>query len=342
MRTLNRAGRGAALLLITGGWAAAQPADPALQAGDFELRRVMLSTGGVGYFEYETRVAGDAALSFRVRRDQVDDVLKSVVVYDDEGRIGTITLPGQEPLRESFRGLPFEPGHLASPAELFNALRGAEVRVSGAREIVGRLLSVTPETVALPEGGSMTRHRLSLVGASGIQQVVLEDAGSISFTDPALAADVEAALRAVARHDDSDSRTLTVTLDGGSQERTVSVAYVIEVPLWKATYRLTLSDDPESVTAALQGWAVLENLTGEDWDGVELSVVSGNPVTVISSRIASCAACACGAANAAAAPPPRPPAPAAALTRPSRAIAPSSTRGSTRPSTSTGTCGRFT
>src|SRR5690606_960551 len=211
--------------------------------------------------------------------DQVDDVLKSVVVYDDEGRIGTITLPGQEPLREAFRGLPFEPEHLSSPADLFNALRGAEVRVSGAREIVGRLLSVTPETVVLPEGGSMTRHRLSLVGTSGVQQVVLEDAGSISFTDRALAADVESALRAVARLDESDSRTLTVTLDGGTQERTVRVAFVVEVPLWKATYRLTLSDDPASATAALQGWAVLENLTGEDWNGVELSVVSGNPVT---------------------------------------------------------------
>ena len=278
MRTLRQVGLGTTLFLLAAGSALAQPPQPA-QAGDFELRRVMLSTGGVGYFEYETRAAGNAALSFRVRRDQVDDVLKSVVVYDDEGRIGTITLPGQEPLREAFRGLPFEPEHLSSPADLFNALRGAEVRVSGAREIVGRLLSVTPETVVLPEGGSMTRHRLSLVGTSGVQQVVLEDAGSISFTDPALAADVESALRAVARLEESDSRTLTVTLDGGTQERTVRVAYVVEVPLWKATYRLTLSNDPAAATAALQGWAVLENLTGEDWNGVELSVVSGNPVT---------------------------------------------------------------
>ena len=278
MRTLRQVGFGVALFVLAAGSLLAQP-DQAGQAGGFQLRRVMLSTGGVGYFEYETRARGDAALSFRVRRDQVDDVLKSVVVYDDEGRIGTITLPGQEPLREAFRGLPFEPEHLSSPADLFNALRGAEVRVSGAREIVGRLLSVTPETVVLPEGGSMTRHRLSLVGASGVQQVVLEDAGSISFTDPALAADVESALRAVARLEESDSRTLTVTLDGGTQERTVRVAYVVEVPLWKATYRLTLSNDPAAATAALQGWAVLENLTGEDWNGVELSVVSGNPVT---------------------------------------------------------------
>src|SRR5690606_7602814 len=87
------------------------------------------------------------------------------------------------------------------------------------------------------------------------------------------------ALAAMTRLEDSDSRTLTVTMDGGTGERTVRVAYVVEVPLWKATYRLTLSDEPESGTASLQGWAVLENLTGEDWRNVELSVVSGNPVT---------------------------------------------------------------
>jgi len=277
MRNVTRAVVGAALLAIGAGEAAAQPSSD--DADGFELRRVMLSTGGVGYFEYETRVSGEAALSFRVRRDQVDDVLKSVVVYDDEGRVGTISLPGQEPLREVFRGLPFEPEHLASPAALFNALRGAEVRVSGAREIVGRLLSVTPETVALPDGGSTTRHRVSLVGRSGVQQVLLEEAGAIAFTDPELSAEVEAALAAVARLDDADSRTLTVTMDGGTGERTVRVAYVVEVPLWKATYRLTLPGEPGGETAALQGWAVLENLTGEDWRNVELSVVSGNPVT---------------------------------------------------------------
>lgn len=275
MRNVTCAAVGATILLLAGGHAGAQaPGDDA-----FELRRVMLSTGGVGYFEYETRVAGETELSFRVRRDQVDDVLKSVVVYDDEGRVGTISLPGKEPLREAFRGLPFEPDDLSSPVTLFNALRGAEVRISGTRETTGRLLSVTPETVMLPDRGTTTRHRVSLVTQSGIQQIVLEEAGSIAFTDPELAADVETALAAIARLDDADSRTLTVRIDGGTDERTVRVAYVVEVPLWKTTYRLTLSDEPGSDTASLQGWAMLENLTGEDWNDVELSLVSGHPVT---------------------------------------------------------------
>src|ERR1043165_4923791 len=61
------------------------------------LKRVMLSSGGVGYFEHEARVDGNATLELELRLDQVDDVLKSLVVYDDKGGIGSVVLPGREP-----------------------------------------------------------------------------------------------------------------------------------------------------------------------------------------------------------------------------------------------------
>src|SRR6266702_6839085 len=83
---------------------AALPAD----AADLGLKRVVLSTGGVGYFEYEAAVEGDATLALDVPLDQVDDVLKSLVVYDAAGSAGAITLPGREPLTQSFIDLPFD------------------------------------------------------------------------------------------------------------------------------------------------------------------------------------------------------------------------------------------
>ncbi|MCZ6448219.1 MAG: hypothetical protein O6831_08270, partial [Alphaproteobacteria bacterium] len=105
------------------------------QAQSLPLKRVMLSTGGVGYFEHEATVIGDAELSLEIRLDQVDDVLKSIVVYDATGRVGTIGLPGREPLAQAFRDLPFGLDALASPAALLGALKGAEVEVSGPRQI---------------------------------------------------------------------------------------------------------------------------------------------------------------------------------------------------------------
>lgn len=250
---------------------------PALAEG-LALKRVLLSTGGVGYFEHEATVTGDAELTLEVRRDQVDDVLKSIVVYDDRGGVGTIGLPGEEPLRELFRELPFGPEALESPAALLAALKGSEVRTTGTQAMTGRLLSVTEETVTLPNGGGTTlRHRLTLSTPLGLQQVLLEEAESLRLADPALQAQVDSALAATARQTARDRRRLTIRTNGNGS-RTVRVGYVAAAPLWKATYRLTL---PAGAAEAgdLQGWAVLENMSGADWDGIDLTVVSGNPVT---------------------------------------------------------------
>lgn len=247
-------------------------------ADDLELRRVMLSTGGVGYFEYEATVDGDADLNLSVRLDQVNDVLKSIVVYDDQGGIGEISLPGLEPLSDVFRELPFDQSALASPVALLNALRGAEVESFGSRAIRGRIIAVEQEVQETGDGGIVYHNRLSLLTDLGIQQLVLEQSDAVRFVDPELQAAVSEALAALAENNAQDRRELSVSTSGDTQ-RAVRVAYVVEAPLWKGSYRLTLSDDPAATTADVQGWAVLENLSGEDWDDVDLTVVSGNPVT---------------------------------------------------------------
>lgn len=272
---------GLAALAVTALSAASLPAAQAQQTGPaLDLKRVLLSTGGVGYFEYEAEVEGDAELPLEVRLDQVNDVLKSIVVYDDQGTIGQISLPGKQPLEQVFRELPFGPQHLTSPVALLNALRGAEVEVTGAAGARGRLLSVTAEQVQIGDRAStVQRHRLTLQTEAGLQQVILEDVAALQFRDTALQAQVTQALAAVAENAAQDRRRLTVSLSGEGR-RTVRVAYVAETPLWKTAYRLTLprAEDPDE--AMLQGWAVVENMSGEDWDNVELTLVSGNPVTL--------------------------------------------------------------
>ena len=248
-------------------------------AAELTLKRVLLSTGGVGYFEHEAVIDGNATLELEVRLDQVDDVLKSIVVFDDRGGVGAISLPGREPLAQVFRDLPFGPEALVSRAALLNALRGARVRVAGDRLIEGRLLAVEPEVTRLPgDGGTITRHRVSLMAVSGLRQFILEDAETLEFIDPALGAQVEQALAAIAAHRARDKRRLSIEMLGAGR-RTVRVAYVVATPLWKATYRLILSPEGGEPSALLQGWAVIENMSGMAWDGVELTLASGNPVT---------------------------------------------------------------
>ena len=67
----------------------------ALRADELALRRVLLSSGGLGYYEYEAEIDGDATVELTVPLDQVDDVLKSLVVFDDKGGVGGLNLPNR-------------------------------------------------------------------------------------------------------------------------------------------------------------------------------------------------------------------------------------------------------
>jgi hypothetical protein len=256
---------------------AAVTATPAAAAA-LALKRVVLSSGGVGYFEYETQVEGDATVTLDVPLDQVDDVLKSLVVYDAAGTVGEITLPGREPLAQSFADLPFDPAALNSTIDLLNALQGSEIRIVGPRPLAGRLVHVDPEIVTGSSGVSETRARISLMTPAGLQQAVLQDVEAIAFSDPELQRQVNAALTRIAAHRAPAQRRLSVRTRG-SGARTLRLGYVVAMPLWKASYRLNLPAEPQARTARLQGWAVLENFSGRPWQEVELTLLSGNPVT---------------------------------------------------------------
>lgn len=247
-------------------------------AQDLTLKRVMLSSGGLGYFEYEATVDGDATLKLTVSLGQVDDVLKSLVVYDDKGGVGGLSLPGREPLAQAFKDLPFDQSSLGSPAELLQTLKGAQVTVGGSRSISGRIVSVEEDTLLLPDNkGTMKRTRVTLYTDRGLQQFILEEAENLQFADAALRDKVGQALIAIQGNRAKDARTIDLSMRGQGK-RTVRVAYIVEAPVWKASYRLTLGADPAAARSALQGWAVVENMSGQDWKDVELTLVSGRPV----------------------------------------------------------------
>ena len=246
-------------------------------AQDLVLKRVMLSSGGLGYFEYEASVEGDAVLKLTVALEQVDDVLKSLVVYDDKGGVGGLSLPGREPLKQAFKDLPFDEEALASPASLLATLKGAQISVGGGRAMSGRVVSVEPETATTNDGKTTIRRtRVTLLTDRGLQQFILEDAENLQFAEAALRDKIGQALMAIQANRAREARTIDLSARGQGK-RTIRVAYIVEAPVWKASYRMTLPGD-NAARAGLQGWATVENLSGQDWKNIELTLVSGRPV----------------------------------------------------------------
>src|SRR5207253_8794750 len=76
-----------------------------------------------------------------------------------------------------------------------------------------------------------------------------------------------------------DTQKKSVSLNCvGEGERKVKVGYVVENPIWKTSYRLVLGKAKEE-KPFLQGWAVVENPSDEDWKDVRMALVSGRPIS---------------------------------------------------------------
>jgi hypothetical protein len=256
-------------------------ATPAV-AADLALKRVMLSSAGVGYFEYETEVDGPATLGLDVPLDQVDDVLTSLVVFDSTGAVGTVELAGRDNTRANFGNVPFGPDTLRSTVDYLNSLQGVEISVQGPRPMSGRIVHAETfaETLPAPPGQTqpvVQRTRVTILSGDGMRQFVFEEAESVQVVDPDLRARIGQALDSLRREANQSLRRLTLRSTGDGH-RTVRVGYVAAAPLWKASYRLVLPAK-EGDPARLQGWAVLENQSGANWDGVALTLQYGNPVT---------------------------------------------------------------
>lgn len=234
-------------------------------AAELPVRSVTLSSAGLAQIERGGEVAGDASVTFRAPTEDIDDLLRSLIVVDTAGTVEGLRLPARDLAGEAFRGLPLRPEDFESRARLFAALRGQEAEAGGAR---GRIADAAETERGL---------RLSLVTPTGIATVLLREGDEVKLTDTALAARVARAAEALAAARSEDERRIEIRLRA-DRARQVAVLYVAGAPLWKPSYRLLvppMGAAGGTVQARLQGWAVVENASGSDWDQVRLALVSG-------------------------------------------------------------------
>lgn len=235
-------------------------------ATDLPVRAVTLSSAGLAQIERGGPVPPEApAASFRVPVEDVDDILRSLVVADPAGRLEGIRLPAQDLEAEAFRGLPVGPADFETRARLLSALRGQRVAV----DVTEGLLAEAAETTA--------GLRVTLVTPHGLRSLVLREAQEVRFLDSGLAARLARAAEALAESRAADTRQVTVALrPGAAGPREITATYVAGAPLWKPSWRLVAPGFGDTgATARLMGWAVVENSSGADWAGVRLSLVSG-------------------------------------------------------------------
>src|SRR2546421_1037785 len=81
--------------------AGATPRNGVSPMPDLPLTRIVLYKHGVGYFEREGAVEGDATLTLTFKQAEVSDVLKSLTVLDlDGGHVASVSYDSTKPLEQ--------------------------------------------------------------------------------------------------------------------------------------------------------------------------------------------------------------------------------------------------
>ena len=242
------------------------------------VKRVVLFSSGVGYFEHDGTVRGNGTAELRFKTDQINDVLKSLVLQDrDGGRATTVTYPSQAPLTKTLRSFQVDITQNPTLEQLLNQLRGARVTVDiGTEKLSGIILGVESRSKAAGAGEPITVPTLTILTGGSIRAVELPSVTSLTLDDPQLQDELTKALSALVQARDQDKKPVTIDF-AGSGDRRVRIGYVVEAPVWKTSYRLLLGEKRQQ----LQGWAIVENQTESDWSDVSLSLVSGRPISFI-------------------------------------------------------------
>lgn len=254
-------------------------------ASQLPIKRVILYSNGVAYIERRGIVTGNAEINLSFKQSQVDDVLKSMVVLDlGQGRIGAVSYNSSAPPSAKMAEIPFsvdaQSGAATGIAGVLAQLQGAKVSVSGAKGIAsGSILTVEKrQTVFETNKPPVTKTFLVIASETGeISSFDLDEVRSVKLLEEGTRKDVNEFATASASTRRRDAKTITVT-SSGSGAREMLVSYTIAAPIWKTTYRVVLDQEGKPF---FQGWAIVDNVSDEDWKDVKLSLISGLPISFI-------------------------------------------------------------
>jgi hypothetical protein len=247
-------------------------------AAELPVRTVILYKHGVGFFEREGPLEAGESARLDFNASEMNDVLKSLTVQErGGGKISGLRYDSMDPLSHKLAEFPFQIGERQPLSGTLDQLKGARVELKFGGEMVAGVIvggRIEAASEKQPE-----REQLTLLLDSGeLRTVDLSAATGVRFTDPELQRQFKEYFEALVAARSKEKRSVYID-STDARQREVKASYMIPSPVWKSSYRLILTASGKPV---LEGWAIVDNTTGEDWNKVQLSLVSGRPISFVS------------------------------------------------------------
>ncbi len=249
-------------------------------AADLPIRQVTLYKHGVGYFQRSGALAAGETAQLDFKAGDMNDVLKSLTIVDQGGNAVTgVRYDASEPVQRRLQDFPFAVGDQVSLAAFLDQMKGArlELRI-GPDTQTGTIVSARLTRVG--DNGAATEKQLVvlLTDQGDIRTFDLGAATAVRLTDPKLQSMLRDYLTILSGARSRDRRSVYID-SNATASRQIAASYMTPAAVWKSSYRLLFGNQPQPT---LEGWAIVDNTSGDDWTNVDLSVVSGRPISFIS------------------------------------------------------------
>ena len=221
---------------------------------------------GVGYFEHQGKVDGDAQVELQFNVDDINDLLKSMILRGPRRRKDLDRhLRLEDPITKTLQTFPIDLTDNPTLGEILDQVRGERVEVDAPNAIDGMILGVEKRRKKVGDDQIIEVEFLNLLTDDGLRSVPMESVSRIKLINEKLDAELRKALAVLASGHNTDKKTVTLNF-ARQRQAPVRVGYIQETPVWKTSYRLVLDDKKAPF---LQGWAIVENTTEEDWNDVQ-------------------------------------------------------------------------
>jgi len=247
-------------------------------AADLPVRDVVLFKHGVGYFARSGRLGAGESARLDFKAGEMNDVLKSLTIEQKgAGKISGLRYDSSEPLSKKLEEFPFSIGSQQPLSAVLDQLKGARIELKfGAETVAGGIVGARRQA----GGANQPEHEQAtlLLDSGEIRNVDLGAVSSLRFSDPKLQLQFKDYLAALSQSRSKEKRSVYIdSTDSGARD--IVASYMIPSPVWKSSYRLIFG---ETGQPTLEGWAIVDNITGDDWTNVRLALVSGRPISFVS------------------------------------------------------------
>jgi hypothetical protein len=266
----------------TGGTPGAPAAVAKAPGPQLPIARVLLFSSGVGYFQREGEVDGHARVDLTFPVQDINDLLKSLVLQDlGGGQITAVSYDSMDPIDKTLKTFALDLTNNPTFGALLNQARGEKVEVimqaaaTQPSTLNGVIVGMEKQRQPAGPNAFVDTEMLNVLTADGLRSCPMPQVQRVRFLNPVIDTELRRALETLALSHDTRKKAVSLNF-AGQGKRPVRVGYVTEAPLWKTSYRLVMNKEGKPF---LQGWAIVENTGDEDWNNVQMALISGRPIS---------------------------------------------------------------